>query len=208
MSFFPSHPYDNIQAYVEDYAEQIRRAFSALNLENLRSAAAILEGAMDRRSNIFVCGNGGSAAIANHFVCDHSKGIRSDTDVLPRVTSLSSNVEILTAIANDFSYERIFEFQLSSLAAEGDVLVAVSSSGNSPNIIEVLKWARQNHVTSVALTGFEGGEARKVADVTLHVQAANYGVIEDVHQSLMHILAQYIRQKRLHKREQLGLLKF
>jgi D-sedoheptulose 7-phosphate isomerase/D-glycero-D-manno-heptose 1,7-bisphosphate phosphatase len=130
-------------------------------------------------------------------MCDHLKGIRTATDIAPRVVSLSANVELLTAIANDISYDEVFAYQLESQATARDVLVAVSSSGRSPNIVRALTWAREHDVRTIALTGFDGGEARKLADVCIHVDAANYGIIEDAHQTVMHALAQYIRQSRM-----------
>ncbi len=146
---------------------------------------------------MFSCGNGGSAAIANHMQCDHVKGLRTGTDLSPRFVSLSSNVEVLTAIANDLAYEDVFAYQLQSQSGPGDVLVAVSSSGRSPNIVRALTWARDNGLETIALTGFTGGGARTVADVAIHVDSANYGIIEDLHQAITHALAQYLRQSRM-----------
>lgn len=157
---------------------------------------------------IFSCGNGGSAAIANHLVCDCMKGVRTSSSLRPRVHSLSTTVETITAIGNDIGYERIFDFQLESLGRPGDVLVAISSSGSSPNIANALTRAKAMGIATIAMTGFEGGTARELADVVLHVDAQNYGVIEDVHQSLMHILAQYLRHSHLEDEAQLGRIKF
>jgi D-sedoheptulose 7-phosphate isomerase/D-glycero-D-manno-heptose 1,7-bisphosphate phosphatase len=146
---------------------------------------------------MFACGNGGSASIANHLQCDHVKGIRTATDLAPRVMSLSTNVELLSAIANDMGYENVFVYQLQSHARPGDALIAVSSSGRSPNIVHALTWARDHGLRTVALTGFDGGAARTVAEVAIHVDCANYGIVEDLHQGIMHALAQYIRQSRM-----------
>ena len=146
---------------------------------------------------MFSCGNGGSASIANHLQCDHVKGVRTTTDLAPRVMSLSTNVELLTAIANDTGYENVFVYQLQSQSGPGDVLIAVSSSGRSPNIVHALTWARDHGLRTIAITGFDGGAARAVAEVAIHVDSANYGVIEDLHQAIMHALAQYIRQSRM-----------
>jgi D-sedoheptulose 7-phosphate isomerase/D-glycero-D-manno-heptose 1,7-bisphosphate phosphatase len=146
---------------------------------------------------VFSAGNGGSASIANHFQCDHVKGVRGGTGLLTRVQSLSTNVEILSAIANDVSYDRVFDFQLESLARPGDVLVAISSSGRSPNIVRALEWCAENGVQTVALTGFTGGRSRELATVSIHVDCSNYGVVEDAHQACMHLLAQYVRQSRM-----------
>ena len=122
-----------------------------------------------RGARIFSCGNGGSASIANHMQCDHVKGIRTTTDLSPHVFSLSSNVELLTAIANDTGYEDIFVYQLQSQSEPGDVLVAVSSSGRSPNIVQAFTWARDHGLRTIAVTGFDGGAAR-VAEISVHVE--------------------------------------
>jgi D-sedoheptulose 7-phosphate isomerase/D-glycero-D-manno-heptose 1,7-bisphosphate phosphatase len=113
------------------------------------------------------------------------------------VVSLSTNIELLTAIANDLAYEEIFAYQLQSQASPGDVLVAISSSGRSPNIVRALTWARDHGLRTIAITGFDGGDARATAEVSIHVDGTNYGIIEDLHQVIMHALAQYIRQSRM-----------
>jgi D-sedoheptulose 7-phosphate isomerase/D-glycero-D-manno-heptose 1,7-bisphosphate phosphatase len=113
------------------------------------------------------------------------------------VLSLSTNVELLTAIANDMGYENVFAYQLQSQSGPGDVLMAVSSSGRSANIVRALEWARDHGLRTIAITGFDGGQARTVAEVSLHVECTNYGVIEDLHQAVMHALAQYIRHSRM-----------
>jgi phosphoheptose isomerase len=146
---------------------------------------------------VFSCGNGGSAAIANHMQCDQVKGLRTGTDLRPRFVSLSSNTEVLTAIANDLAFEDVFAYQLETQAGPGDVLFAVSSSGRSANIVRAVTWARDNGLATVALTGFTGGGARAVADVSVHVDSTNYGIIEDLHQTITHALAQYLRQSRM-----------
>ena len=150
-----------------------------------------------RGARMFSCGNGGSASIANHMQCDHVKGVRTATDLTPQVLSLSTNVELLTAIANDMGYENVFVYQLQSQSRPGDVLIAVSSSGRSPNIVRALTWARDHGLRTIAITGFDGGAARAVAEVSVHVDCTNYGIVEDLHQAIMHALAQYIRQSRM-----------
>ena len=115
----------------------------------------------------------------------------------PRVVSLCSNVELLTAIANDLGYQESFTYQLRAQSKPGDALIAISSSGRSPNILNALQWARDNGLRTIALTGFDGGGAREIAEIAIHVDSANYGVVEDLHQSVMHAMAQYIRQTRM-----------
>ena len=146
---------------------------------------------------VFSCGNGGSASVSNHLQCDHLKGVRNGTDLQSRVVSLSSNVELLTAIANDLGYHDSFAYQLRAQSRPGDVLIAISSSGSSPNILRALQWACDNGLRTIALTGFGGGDARSIAEIAVHVDCANYGIVEDLHQSIMHAMAQYIRQTRM-----------
>lgn len=194
---FPAAAIARASWYFDAYAEETSRAASSIEPAALDQAATILQTAYTRGAWVFSCGNGGSAAIANHLQCDHVKGIRTATDLTPRVVSLSLSVELLTAIANDIAYEDVFVYQLQSQASAGDVLMAVSSSGRSANIVRALTWARDNGLHTIALTGFDGGDARTVADVSIHVDGANYGVVEDLHQAVMHALAQYIRQSRM-----------
>jgi len=194
---FPTSPYANAASYFSAYMEEATRAVSSVEETAFSRVAAILLEAYTNGATVFACGNGGSAAIANHLQCDHMKGIREGTDLVPRVTSLSVNVELLTAIANDLTYGDVFAYQLQSQSRPGDVLIAVSSSGNSVNIVRALEWARSHDLRTIALTGFDGGRARAVAEVAVHVHSANYGVIEDLHQAIMHALAQYIRHSRV-----------
>lgn len=194
---FPAALYPNAGSYFTDYADEVARAWKTIDLDALDRAARILVRAYRRRAGVFACGNGGSASIANHLACDHVKGVRTGTDLVPRVVSLSSNVEILTAIANDLAYEDVFAYQLQSQSRPGDVLIAISSSGRSANIVGALAWARDNGLRTIAITGFDGGGARETADVAIHADCANYGVVEDLHQAVMHTLAQYIRQSRM-----------
>jgi phosphoheptose isomerase len=194
---FPDVPYRNASSYVGAYAEEFAQAWKRIDAAELDRAAEILLEAYTRRAGVFSCGNGGSASIANHLQCDHLKGVRTKTDLVPRVVSLSNNVELLTAISNDMGYENIFSYQLESQSASGDVLIAISSSGRSSNIVRALTWARDNDLRTIALTGFDGGAAREIAEVAIHFPGSNYGIIEDLHQAVMHALAQYIRQSRM-----------
>jgi histidinol-phosphate phosphatase family protein len=194
---FPQVRYDSAYLFADHYAGELGHALATIDTAAFDRASKVLSDAFDRDAAVFVCGNGGSASIANHLQCDHVKGIRVGTDLHTRVTSLSANVEILSAIANDIGYDAVFEYQLESMARPGDVLVAVSSSGRSANIVRALAWAESHGMQTIAMTGFGGGEARNIAGVSLHVDATNYGIVEDAHQACMHLLAQYARQSRM-----------
>jgi phosphoheptose isomerase len=194
---FPIAQYASAASYFDSYAEEMSRAIKTIDPAAFDRAAGILTEAYLSGARMFSCGNGGSASIANHIQCDHLKGVRTATDLTPQVLSLSTNVELLTAIANDMGYESVFVYQLQSQSCLGDVLLAVSSSGRSPNIVRALTWARDHGLRTIAITGFDGGDARAVAEVSVHVECTNYGIIEDLHQGIMHALAQYIRQSRM-----------
>jgi histidinol-phosphate phosphatase family protein len=194
---FPAHQYADGGSFGSAYAAELTLAMASVDPAQISAAGALLNAAHDRGARIFACGNGGSASIANHLQCDHVKGVRNGTDLRAQVFSLSTNIELFSAIANDHGYDTVFEYQLESLAQPGDVLVAISSSGRSPNIVRALEWATRHGVHTVALTGFTGGAARELAGVTVHVDSDNYGVIEDAHQACMHLLAQFVRQSRM-----------
>jgi phosphoheptose isomerase len=196
-SKFPLHRFDEASDYCSAYSAEIGRAWSSIDLTQLDRAAIMLTEAYLSGATVFACGNGGSAAVANHLQCDHLKGVRTSTDLTPHVVSLNSNMDLVTAIANDLGYENIFVYQLQSSVRTGDVLVTISSSGKSKNIVRALQWAHDHEVHTIAFTGFDGGEAAKLADVSIHVDSMNYGIVEDIHQGLMHALAQYIRQSRM-----------
>jgi phosphoheptose isomerase len=206
--FFPNEPFQDAGQYADAYFERLRKAVDSVDRSAIAAAGTLLAEKSKQRAMIFSCGNGGSAAISNHLVCDCMKGVRTNSWLKPRVNSLSATVELITAIANDIGVNDIFSHQLTSLASEGDVLIAISSSGASPNIIKALEAARDMKMSTIAMTGFSGGQAARLADISLHVDMENYGIVEDAHQSLMHILAQYLRHSHLTDSSQLGFLKF
>lgn len=194
---FPDSKFSDAGDFANDYFAECAKAAASIDSNKLNQAAQLLTRIYSAGGTLYSCGNGGSAAIANHLVCDHSKLVRTDTDLLSRIVSLSSTIEIITAIGNDISYDEIFSYQLQVLAKPGDALITISSSGDSENIVRAALWARDNDIPVISMTGFAGGRSATIADINLHVDAENYGVIEDTHQSLMHILAQYVRQAHM-----------
>lgn len=194
---FPDKKYDEAKTYAKAYFSRVSSAAATVDVDKLQQAAEVLAEIYTAGGLVYSCGNGGSAAIANHLVCDHSKLVRTDTELNSRIVSLSSTVEIITAIGNDLSFDEIFVYQLRVLAKPGDALITISSSGNSENIVKAAQWAKDNGLPVISMTGFSGGRSAEIADVNLHVREENYGIVEDVHQSLMHILAQYIRQDHM-----------
>lgn len=194
---FPDDKFSDIGSFYDAYGERIQAAMASVDKGALQKAANLIDETYARGSTLYVAGNGGSAAIANTFVCDHAKLVQTDTDLKPRVFSLAGNAPMVTAIANDVSYDDVFVYQLQTYARPKDALVLISASGSSPNVVRAAEWAMENDVTVIAFTGFDGGKLRDLSTVTLHVDADNYGVIEDTHQGLMHALAQYVRLSRM-----------
>jgi D-sedoheptulose 7-phosphate isomerase len=194
---FPAVRYDTASEYFDAYRDEIARAWASVDPTAVTAAVDILRDCLQRDGIIYACGNGGSAAIANHLLCDFSKGVQTDTAFRPRVVSLSAHLELITAIGNDIGYDDVFVYQLRTMARPGDILVTISSSGNSENIVRAVNWASGNALPSIALVGFSGGRSADAADVAIHVDAHNYGTVEDVHQSLMHLFAQYLRQSQM-----------
>jgi phosphoheptose isomerase len=194
---FPKTKFSEISGYTDAYFEQYAKASASVDRIKLAQASDILLVAYSASKTLYVCGNGGSASISNHLACDHGKLLATDTDLLPRVHSLATNIEVITAIANDISYDEIFIHQLKLVADPGDVVMTVSSSGDSENVVRTAEWAREFGLDVISMTGFSGGRTAKAATVNLHVEADNYGIIEDVHQSLMHLLGQFMRQSQM-----------
>ena len=204
---FPSDKYASPGAYFSAYAAELSRAASAMDTAALDRATDCLRSAIAAQKTIFSCGNGGSCAISNHLLCDFAKGIQTDTECRPHIVSLSSSTELITAIANDINYDEVFAYQLRTSAQPGDVLITISSSGDSENIVRAVDWARTHKVHTVAFTGFGGGRSGKLAEVNVHVPSDNYGVIEDLHQSTMHVLAQALRMEGMSD-ERIAAVKF
>ena len=166
-----------------------------LNLEDdkIKKLCKLIE-KVSKKNRIYCVGNGGSASISNHFVCDLVKGKNYKKKF--KMISLSSNIEIITAVSNDIQYENIFSFQISKYAEKNDLLIAISSSGKSKNIINAIKEAKKKLMTVVSLTGFNGGTTLKLSDLNININSNNYGVIEDMHSFIMHTICQKLHNER------------
>ncbi len=177
---------DSIQRYLTQEVEILGR----IPLENVERLLRLLEHARDERRHVFLFGNGGSAATASHFACDLGKGtIRNDKPRF-RVTALNDNLPTFSAYANDHGYDRVFAEPLISLAEQGDLVIAFSGSGNSPNVLRAVEEAKARGLTTIGFTGFEGGALKNLVDLAVIVPARNMGQIEDVHLALTHALCQ------------------
>ena len=196
---FPNKKYNKLSNYFNEYKSKIIKNLEEVSVVNFNKILNLIEKKILSNSNIFLCGNGGSASIANHYIVDFLKVLRSDTNLKPKFYSLVSNTEVITAVANDIDYSEIFKYQLECLSNKNDLVIFVSSSGNSLNIKKALDYCKKKKIKSIGFTGFDGGYLKKNASIFVHVNIKNYGVVEDVHQILMHIMMQFIRQKYIKK---------
>ena len=186
----------SIESYKREYAAALQAALSEVDSGEVETLCEAIQACTGKGRQIFVVGNGGSAAIAEHLCCDWTKGTACEGHPMISSRSLTANSALYSAIANDYGFESVFDTQLDFFASEGDVLIAISSSGNSPNIINAAKRAKELGLFVAGFTGFKGGVLREIADASIHVPISNYGIVEDAHQSVMHVIAQYIACRR------------
>ena len=182
----------NFQKFLNKYLLDLTNSIKQSNAHELEKVPIKILETIRKKGTIYVCGNGGSAAIANHYVCDYLKFLRQHSKLKPKVISLSNNLEVITAISNDISYDKIFKYQAESLFEKNDLLIIISSSGNSKNIKEVLKFSKKKGIKVIGFSGFDGGYLKKSSDISVHISAKNYGISEDSHHILMHIILQYL----------------
>ena len=182
--------------FAQWYRDHEIEKWHELDLDAVARIAKVLEKAERKGSQVFVIGNGGSAATASHIATDWTKTAERRGKRLLRCLSLTDNVPFMTAIANDLGYDQVFVRQLESYLGRGDVVVIISGSGNSPNVVKAAKFARKKGAVTVGMTGFSGGKLRRLVDICLHVESDQYGVIEDLHMAAGSILAFYLKQRR------------
>ncbi len=181
--------------FVGAYLDRLRAAIDRLPVDRIEAIGEILYRAYRHDKQVFIVGNGGSAATASHLACDLGKNTISPDRQRFRVTSLNENMSLVSAIANDLGYEHVFSEQLKNLIRPGDVLISITGSGNSRNIVNAMEYARERAATNVALLGFDGGRAIRLADEYVLIPVEDYGVIEDLHLVLDHILTEYFRAR-------------
>lgn len=184
-----------MQTDIERYWSGLANTARAMPFKLITRAAEVLLECHQRGHTVFIVGNGGSAATASHFACDLSKGTQAGGLPPFRVLPLTDNVPLMTAWANDSSYECIFANQLAALVRPDDVLVAISASGNSPNVLAAASVARDSDATVVALTGRTGGNLRTLAHLTIAVPADGIEIVEDAHMAVTHSVCVALRHK-------------
>jgi D-sedoheptulose 7-phosphate isomerase len=179
-----------------DYLGETRGVMARLDADLIDRISEQIWQAYEQERTVYLFGNGGSAALASHLACDLAKGTAANGRRRMRAVSLNDNLALLTALANDLEYDEIFAEQLHHIEP-GDVALAISSSGNSPNVVRGLEVAQQAGATTVAITGFKGGRVKSLCDMCLVVPSDNVQYIEDSHLSVMHAIFSAVRQRML-----------
>lgn len=183
----------DVNIHVEAYKKELIQKINEIDYQVIAEIIGALEVANKKKSDIYIIGNGGSAATAAHIVNDFGVGLRRKGKLNLRVCCLTDNVPTITAMSNDISYDDIFLAQLVDVINADDILIAASCSGNSPNIIKAVKYAKSKGAKVIALTGFDGGELYGLSDIQYHVSTEDgkYGIVEDMHLVFDHIIYEY-----------------
>jgi D-sedoheptulose 7-phosphate isomerase len=180
---------DNLSS---DYLTQLKEVLDRFSHERFSEIASELVSAYDKERHIFIMGNGGSGSTASHFACDINKGTCFDMDRKFKVICLNDNIPTMLAYANDLAYHSVFVEQLKNFLQSGDVVIGISGSGNSENVIRAIDFAKEKGARTIGLTGFDGGKLARIVDIPFVVDINDMQKVEDVHMIVVHILMQYL----------------
>lgn len=189
----------NLKNFIENYLNTLKTVSQKIDIGSIIKIIKALERKLKQAKTIFVAGNGGSAATASHLVCDLNKTVLGKNPKPNqkrfKIICLSDNTPTLTMIGNDLSYDLIFSEQLKNFGQKDDLLLVISVSGNSKNIIEAIKTAKSLRVETVAFLGFDGGKAKNLVDNYVLIPSFDYGLVEDYHLILNHLITAYLKEK-------------
>ena len=194
---FPLKKISKSKEFYLQYITEKNNLLKKIDYKQLDKIISLIKKCITNNGIIYTCGNGGSSSLADHFTCDFIKQTNNKTNLKVRSISLTSNFALISAIANDISYDRIFSFQIEKLCKKNDILFLFSVSGNSKNLISAVKKAKDKGIKTISFTGFNGGKLSKISDLNLNFPMANFGIVEDCHISLMHYLSQYLRNIKI-----------
>lgn len=180
---------------IKNYITGLQKTMDQLPYHSIADVIGVLHDARLKRSQVFIMGNGGSASTASHFVCDLAKNTRREDLPHFRVIGLSDNMAIFSAYANDEGYESVFSQQLANLIMPGDIVIGISASGNSKNVINAIEVAQKHNATTIGFTGFDGGRLGQMVNLNIHVKSNIIEHVEDIHLMLEHIIIKVIKEQ-------------
>lgn len=183
---------------VDEYFSELFEALSNVDRSSIKQMISALLDCYGDGGTVFICGNGGSGATASHIVCDFNKGISMHHDRKFNFQCLNDNIPTMLAISNDCSYEDVFLMQVEGRVREGDIFIGISGSGNSPNVINAAEYVKSCGNTVIGMTGYSGGELRRMSDISVHVPIADMQKAEDAHMSILHLCAQMVARELGH----------
>lgn len=178
--------------YFSEYLKGIRKTLMDIHFKDFERILQIIIETSYKKRTVFVMGNGGSASTASHFVCDLTKGTFISGKPAARAIALNENIALFTAIANDISYEKIFEEQLKLYLEPGDTVILISASGNSPNILRAAKYAKSRNAKVIGILGFGGGKLKNLCDASIVLSPKHYGYVEGIHSIVAHLITNYL----------------
>jgi D-sedoheptulose 7-phosphate isomerase len=181
--------------YIQNYISVLQQTMDQLPLQLIADVIGVLQHARMQGNQVLIMGNGGSASTASHFVCDLAKNTRHEGLPHFRAIGLTDNMALFSAYANDEGYENVFSQQLANLIKPGDVVIGISASGNSKNVINAIEEAQKHNVTTIGFTGFDGGRLGEIVNINIHVQSNIIEHVEDVHLMLEHIIIKVIKEE-------------
>ena len=175
-------------SYIENYIALETKILGMLDVDAIDAALSLLEACLEENRTVYVFGNGGSSATASHFQNDFNRGISRYTERKFRFVCLNDNIPTIMAVANDIGFGEVFRFQLRGRARPGDVIIAISGSGNSENVINAVEYAGELGCKIIGLTGYDGGRLKQLSDISLHVPVRSMQITEDIHMVFDHLM--------------------
>jgi len=180
---------------VQEYINTVTKYILQLPVDLIEEIIEILHASRLAGQQVFIMGNGGSASTASHFACDIAKNTRQEGWPHFKALALTDNMAVFSAYANDEGYENVFAQQLKNLVQPGDIVIGISASGNSPNVLNAMEVAEQYQAVRIGFTGFDGGQLSQMVDINIHIPSHNYGQVEDIHLMLGHIIVNELQER-------------
>lgn len=183
------------ETQIKEYLLKLSETVNKISVKDVEQCSKVLLQAYENQKNIFICGNGGSAATASHFACDINKGVSYGLDKRFKIMALTDNLATISAYSNDVNYDFIFLEQIKNFYNPGDVLIGISGSGNSMNVLKAIEFVNENEGVTIGWTGFQGGKLKEVSQFSINANIDDMQISEDIHMTLVHLMMKVLRKK-------------